>query len=516
MNYRNQEQEHDQEHENERACRVSCESRSGYPLTPAWGETLSRQKQKMIAHPKTPGLAKTNFVQTLSRLVVANVLLVMSLTAAWGESVGKVPEELRRDRHLDPFYQKHISVGGLPIVGSEKVSDFALLEGAYILRNMLAGNAQMLQVLATNGVKIVIMAYNEYTTDLPEQRDMKPRVYWDSRARGLGGSTCSGAEENVLCYPGDPYSTENILVHEFAHVIQEVGMGAVDPSFSGRLKTAYENAMRKGLWKATYAATDPAEYWAESSQDWFDNNRHDDALHNHVHTRVQLKEYDPEVAKLCAEVFGENPWRYHKPMERPLAERAHLAGFDPSKAPHFRWRKAPIPERPKVVLETASGNIELELNAKAAPLTVSNFLHYVDERLYNDGRFFRTVTLSNQPNDKVKIEVIQAAASAARTNEFFPAIALERTRDKGLRHLDGTISMARSKPDTAQDSFFICIGDQPELDFNGKRNPDCQGFAAFGKVTKGMNLVRKIQSGSCDAKQQLAPPVRIQRAVRLN
>jgi peptidyl-prolyl cis-trans isomerase A (cyclophilin A) len=125
------------------------------------------------------------------------------------------------------------------------------------------------------------------------------------------------------------------------------------------------------------------------------------------------------------------------------------------------------------------------------------------------------VTPSNQPSDKVKIQVLQAEASPARTNEFYPPIRLERTRDTGLQHLDGTLSMARDGPDTAQDSFFICIGDQPELDFGGNRNPDGQGFAAFGKVVSGMDLVRRIHDGTA-AGQQLTPPVRIQRAIRLN
>jgi cyclophilin family peptidyl-prolyl cis-trans isomerase len=432
------------------------------------------------------------------------------------QSVGPVPESLRAKLELDPFYHKQVAVGELPVLGSEKVTDHALLEAAWIISHMLEGRQDIVQALATNRVKVVIMAYNEYTTDLPEQRRMQPKVYWDNRARGLGGATCSGAEENLLCYPGDPYSTENILIHEFGHVIHGVGLRTIDPSFSKRLKAAYDEALSRGLWKNTYAATDPGEYWAEGVQDWFDDNRHDDALHNHVHTRVQLKDYDPKLAALCTEVFGDRPWRYRKPMERPASERAHLAGFDPSKAPRFRWRKAPIPERPLVTLETTQGKIELELDAKAAPITVSNFLHYVDERLYNDGRFFRTVTLSNQPGAQVKIEVIQAQANPVRTNEFLPPIPLERTRDTGLRHQDGTISMARDAPDTARDHFFICIGDQPELDFGGRRNPDGQGFAAFGRVLKGMDVVRKIQAAPSGTNQMLNTPVLIQRAIRLN
>ena len=106
------------------------------------------------------------------------------------------------------------------------------------------------------------------------------------------------------------------------------------------------------------------------------------------------------------------------------------------------------------------------------------------------------------------------AANPANTNEAFAAIPLERTRDTGLKHVDGTISMARFTPDSAQHSFFICIGDQPELDFGGKRNPDGQGFAAFGKVTKGMDIVRKIQMSPADG-QTLKPPIRIQRIIRL-
>jgi cyclophilin family peptidyl-prolyl cis-trans isomerase len=429
--------------------------------------------------------------------------------------VGPVPEEVRSKWKLDPFYQKFTAVGELPVVGSTRVSDHALREAAYILNHMLEHRPELIQALATNSVKLVVMAHDEYTTDLPEQKDMTPRAYWDSRARGLGGQTCSGAEENLLCYPGDPYWQENILIHEFAHVIEGIGMKALDPSFGQRLQAAYANALARGLWKGTYAGSNVEEYWAEVVQDWFDNNRHDDSLHNHVHTRLMLKDYDPAVAKLCAEVFGDGPWRYLKPSERPAAERAHLAGYDPGKAPRFHWRELPIPEAPRVVLETTLGKIELELNAKAAPVTVSNFLYYVHNRLYNDGVFFRTVTPSNQPNNAVKIEVVQARASEARTNEFLPPIALERTRDTGLRHLDGTVSMARDGPDSAQDHFFICLGDQPELDFGGKRNPDGQGFAAFGKVVRGMTLVRKIQTSQSEG-QQLTPPIPIQRAIRLN
>jgi len=358
------------------------------------------------------------------------------------------------------------------------------------------------------------MAYNEYTTDLPEQRNMKPQVYWDSRARGMGGRTCSCAEENMLAYPGDPYATENIFIHEFAHVIHGEAMRALDPTFDGRLRAAYTNAMARGLWKGTYAAINPGEYWAEAVQDWFDNNRFNDALHNQVHTRAQLLEYDPAVAQLCREVYGDNSWRYQKPMDRPAAGRAHLVGFDSSKSPQFRWREVPMVDKPRVQIETAQGNIEVELYYKQAPITVSNFLRYAHERLFNDGQFFRTVTPENQPTNGVKIAVVQAEANLEKAKQFYPPIPLERTRDTGLKHLDGTLSMARNGPDTAQTSFSICIGDQPELDFGGRRNPDGQGFAAFGRVVEGMALVRKIHQSAAEG-QGLNPPIQIQRVVLL-
>jgi peptidyl-prolyl cis-trans isomerase A (cyclophilin A) len=172
-------------------------------------------------------------------------------------------------------------------------------------------------------------------------------------------------------------------------------------------------------------------------------------------------------------------------------------------------------EKPRVLIQTALGDVEVELDPQRAPNTVTNFLRYVDRGLYVGGLFHRTVTLSNQPANKVKIEVIQASANPARTNEFLAPIPIERTRDTGLKHRDGTLSMARDGPNTAQDEFFICIGDQPELDFGGKRNPDGQGFAAFGKVVRGMDVVRRIQGSPADG-QKLTPAVRIQAALRRN
>lgn len=168
----------------------------------------------------------------------------------------------------------------------------------------------------------------------------------------------------------------------------------------------------------------------------------------------------------------------------------------------------------RVVMETEKGNIEIVLDAEHAPKTTANFLHYVDAGLYNGGVFHRTVKPGNQPTNKIKIEVIQGGINPERAKEDGSPIPLERTSQTGLKHLDGTISMARDAPDTATSDFFICIGDQPSLDYGGQRNPDGQGFAAFGRVTKGMDVVRLIQNSTADG-QTLTPPIRILRIYRV-
>ena len=167
---------------------------------------------------------------------------------------------------------------------------------------------------------------------------------------------------------------------------------------------------------------------------------------------------------------------------------------------------------PKVLIETTMGNILVELYPEKAPITSANFLRYLDAGLYDGTSFFRTVTMDNQPNDTVKIEVIQGG-QIPKDKEYEP-ITLERTTLTGLKHLDGVISMGRFKPDSAKSSFFFCIGDQPELDYGGKRNPDGQGFAAFGVVLEGMDVVRAIQVEPYEG-QRLTPPIEITKISRV-
>jgi peptidyl-prolyl cis-trans isomerase A (cyclophilin A) len=152
------------------------------------------------------------------------------------------------------------------------------------------------------------------------------------------------------------------------------------------------------------------------------------------------------------------------------------------------------PRAPRVQIVTDSGTIVVQLAPDKAPVTVANFLRYVDERRYDGGSFYRAVTLSNQlPADQQpQIEVIQGGIDGDSSKRL-PPIAHETNDRTGLKHLDGVISMARGAPGSASSEFFFVINDQPALDFGGRRNPDGQGFAAFGRVVSGMDVVRKIQ-----------------------
>jgi len=161
---------------------------------------------------------------------------------------------------------------------------------------------------------------------------------------------------------------------------------------------------------------------------------------------------------------------------------------------------------PHVLIKTDLGDITVEIYVKQAPITATNFLKYVNEGRFKGATFYRVVRMDNQPNNDVKIEVIQGGLKENNHPLALPAIEHEPTNKTGILHTDGVVSMARLGPGTASSEIFICIGDQPELDFGGKRNPDGQGFAAFGKVIRGMDFVREIQMQPAE-EQMLKPAI---------
>jgi hypothetical protein len=263
-------------------------------------------------------------------------LLRAAETAPGLATIAAPAAELRARLHLKPFYAKHLNCGGLAILSSAKVSDYALREAEYLVRHELQGRDDLLRAISQADIRLAVMAPSEFTTDIPEHSDLTPASYWNRRARGLGATkerpAVSCGEENLLCLAGDPHPTENILIHEFAHVIHEIGLAAVDPTFDARLQHAFSEAKASGRWRDHYALTNHQEYWAEGVQSWFACNRPTDP----VNDRATLTTYDPPLAALLGEVFVGNPWVYVRPDQR-MPPSPHLAGFERITAATFVW-----------------------------------------------------------------------------------------------------------------------------------------------------------------------------------
>jgi hypothetical protein len=269
--------------------------------------------------------------------------LPLALVALAAKVQSPIPDEVREEFDLKNHYQQVLLVEGFPIVASDKVHPSALKEAEHTMRSMLKNRPDILRQLAKNKVRYSIMATSERTCDIPEHSDLTPPEYWNRRARGLGATrqrpSVSCGEENLLHNPGDPYDAESICVHEFAHAIHQMALEDLDPTFDERLKKTYQSAIARSLWVSKYAGSNHHEYWAEAVQSWFGTNRENDHDHNHVNTRAELIEYDPAVAKLCQEVFGDNDWAYVRADHPSRANEPHLKNLDRSKLPSFGWTK---------------------------------------------------------------------------------------------------------------------------------------------------------------------------------
>jgi len=229
-----------------------------------------------------------------------------------GEVTG-IPEGKR----IPEFYKKYIETEGLYVVSSDQVSDEALLKACDIISRMLAKRPDVKAKMVQMGCHVMVIGRDEEVCDLPEYAHIcnSPEniAYWNRRARGFGGSpeddySASCGEENVLALPQDRYTGENILVHEFAHLIHTVGIVGVEPGFNDRLEAVMENAKKKGLWERTYALSNKEEYFAECVQSFFNCNRYAEpanGVHNAMNRRVKLKAYDPEMYRLLQEYFYE-------------------------------------------------------------------------------------------------------------------------------------------------------------------------------------------------------------------
>ena len=246
------------------------------------------------------------------------------------------PSTIREAFELSLFYQQWVDVEGLPVLASEKVNPYALKEAAWLIWQMIGHRPEILHTFVQKRVRFVVIGHTEITTDIPEYSDQGPDflVY---RFRGLGGGGLSGhiavssSEENLLHYPGG--GSHSIMIHEWAHAIHRFGLNTVDSTFDNRLQIAYAAAIEKGLWQGTYASSDRGEYWAVGTRAWFYPNV-GDSSYNYGNTRQALKEYDPGLAALLAEVYGDSGWRYTSPAAR--IHLPHLQGFNPQDSPTFQ------------------------------------------------------------------------------------------------------------------------------------------------------------------------------------
>lgn len=236
----------------------------------------------------------------------------LELCPVHGQVTG-IPE----GKNIPSFYQKYIETEGLYVTSSGKVSDEALLKACDIISLMLAKRPDVKAHMVKKGCHVMVIGKDEETCDLPEFAHIcnceDSIKYWNWRARGFGGApedefSSSCGEENLLALPQDKYVGENILIHEFAHLIHTVGIVGVEPDFNERLEALRQNAIRKGLWEKTYAVSNKEEYFAECVQSFFNCNRYAEpanGVHNWVNRRTKLKTYDPDMYRLLQEYFYE-------------------------------------------------------------------------------------------------------------------------------------------------------------------------------------------------------------------
>ena len=242
------------------------------------------------------------------------------------------PAAVRDFFELDPFYQQWINVEGFPVVASEKVNPYALKEAAWLIWQMIGHRPDVLQALVQNRVRFSVIGYTELKAEIPEYRHYGGGFLANINRGTFGHPAVSSSEENILHYPGGGGSY-NVLIHEFAHAIHLSGLNTVDPTFDNRLKNAYDTAMANGLWQGTYASSDRREYWAEATQGWF-HPKGGGSFSNYGNTRDALKTYDPGLAALLTEVYGDTQWRYTPPTNR--LHIAHIQGFNPQDSPTFQ------------------------------------------------------------------------------------------------------------------------------------------------------------------------------------
>jgi hypothetical protein len=285
------------------ACTSSTDDGAASPATTG-SMSLSPSSSTIEIAPQGAEGPDPDPITTTATTTDSTIDVPATTTRTGGCEVGPVPASAR----LDVFYTQGCQVDGFWVVANEVVDPVAVTRAADTVERIFTTDDRLAPTLAADGIRLGIIGRSQRTTEMPEYRDLNevfPETDWDSRARGLGATSerplISAGEENVLCLPGDPYLGEDILLHEFSHVLHQFGYRAFDSDFDTELSAAFEATMDNGTWDGTYAATNPDEYWAEGVQSYLGRNltaEPADGIHGPIDTRAELEAADPALFTL--------------------------------------------------------------------------------------------------------------------------------------------------------------------------------------------------------------------------
>ncbi|HEX7861551.1 MAG TPA: hypothetical protein VF773_14545 [Verrucomicrobiae bacterium] len=326
--------------------------------------------------------------------------------------------ELVRDKYRDKarvFYRKHLNISGLSVAAAGEVDDHALRRTHEIVRRMLAGRPDVLGAMVKNGMYLIIIGKDQVYTDMPEYSDHPNPAYQNERVRGTGGKPTSFGEENLLSLPVDRYDDESIGVHEFCHTIDGT-LRSIDPTWTERRNTVYRKALDAGLWKNSYAASNPGEFWAEVAQSYFDCNRVNNWNHGPIGTREQLKVYDSEAYELVRTAFNLKPeqdWRYTwlQPLPNIIAPPAKFR-IDPHYTKFTYARELPVVGR------GASDAALLKANNTVRKMFA--YRHDILKALINDGVKLVVLGKSERLSDLPELRTSEKLDLLARFLDYSP------------------------------------------------------------------------------------------------
>jgi len=349
-----------------------------------------------------------------------------------------------RDRDREAaraFYKKYVDVKGVPVVAAAGVADDALRRTYDLVTHLLAGRPDVLRAMAEHGTRLIIIGKDQVYTDMPEYRNSWNAAYMNERVRGTGGlDVTSFGEENLLNLPLDRYDDESIAVHEFCHTI-DAALGRIDPTWRKRLGETFRAATGHGLWKNTYAASNPAEYWAEICQSYFDCNRVNNWNHGPVGTREQLKLYDPAGYDLVRTTFNLPPgqdWRF-RPVRRQPSVIPPPARFkvDPYYTKFTFAREFPV-------VGSARVSDEALFRANDTVRKMFAYRHDVLKALIADGARLVVLGRGETLTDLPEFKAPAAGADGARYLEYGPGLKLMAVPEENLLGLAGDPFAGRS------------------------------------------------------------------------